>query len=83
MHTVITTDAVSTTHTMFGKLHRENGPAQIYPDGAQHWYRNGELHLEDGPAVEDLRCSAPAIISANGNQYWYLDGAMQSKLKLI
>ena len=34
-----------------GKLHRENGPAQI-TDLHSFWLRNGILHRTDGPAVE-------------------------------
>ena len=33
-------------------------------DGSQHWYRNGELHREDGPA----------IVYPNGPQHWYRNG---------
>lgn len=34
-----------------GTLHREGGPAVIYPDGkGEKWYRHGLLHREDGPA---------------------------------
>jgi len=38
----------------------DNGKA----DGYKYWYRNGELHREDGPAIE----------YANGYKYWYLNG---------
>lgn len=34
-----------------GRLHREGGPAVVYPDGMQRWYRHGRLHRDDGPAV--------------------------------
>jgi hypothetical protein len=34
------------------KLHREDGPAVIYPDGFQQWYQYGKLHRVDGPAIE-------------------------------
>ncbi len=34
-----------------GKLHREDGPAVIYPDGAEMWYQYGSLHRDDGPAI--------------------------------
>jgi hypothetical protein len=47
-----------------GNLHREDGPAIIYPFGSQRWYINGNIHREDGPAY----------ISPNGNQIWYKDG---------
>ena len=51
-------------HYHDGELHREDGPALIYPDGAQHWYLNGKRHREDGPAA----------IYPNGTQYWYRNG---------
>ena len=34
------------------KLHREDGPAVVYPNGAKEWRLNGKLHREDGPAYE-------------------------------
>ena len=33
-----------------GRLHREDGPAEIYPSGNKYWYKNGKVHREDGPA---------------------------------
>jgi hypothetical protein len=36
----------------------------IFVDGTQMWYRNGELHREDGPAV----------IYADGHQEWWVSG---------
>ena len=33
-------------------------------ENGRSWYLNGELHREDGPAVE----------YANGNRRWYLNG---------
>ena len=47
-----------------GELHREDGPAIIFPDGIQHWFINGNFHREDGPAV----------IYPDGRQYWYING---------
>jgi hypothetical protein len=47
-----------------GDLHREDGPAVIFPDGSQAWFLNGKYHREDGPAV----------IYSNGNREWYLSG---------
>ena len=52
-----------------GKLHREDGPAEIYPDGTQIWYLNGRLHREDGPAV----------IHPDGTQFWHLNGKRHRK----
>ena len=51
------------------------------------WYKEGNLHREDGPAIEYAdgtkywyknnllhREDAPAIEYANGNKYWYKSG---------
>jgi len=40
-----------------------------YANGDKYWYKNGELHREDGPAVE----------LANGKKYWYLNGKRYEK----
>jgi len=46
-------------------LHREDGPAVSYADGAiKHWYYHGELHRLDGPAME----------YSWGDQYYYIHG---------
>ena len=37
---------------------------EIDADGNKEWFLNGELHREDGPAIE----------FANGNKAWYLHG---------
>jgi len=52
------------SHYLDGRLHREDGPAIIYPDGSRVWYLNGHLHREDGPA----------IIWPSGSRWWYLNG---------
>ena len=49
-----------------GKLHREDGPAIIYPNGTEVWYLNGHRH----------RVCGPAITTYNGTQVWYKDGKM-------
>lgn len=41
-------------------IHRDNGPAIIWDDGAQFWYQNGVNHREDGPSS----------IYANGDIRW-------------
>ncbi len=61
LFTVLTINDNCTTYRLFGKLHRDNGPAIIYPDGEQKWYQNGNLHRDDGPA----------IIHSDGTQKWY------------
>jgi hypothetical protein len=60
---------------------------KVYADGDKYWYLNGELHREDGPAVEESdgsknwwlngelhREDGPAIEWANGDKSWYLNG---------
>ena len=37
---------------------------KVYDDGIKHWYLNGKLHREDGPAIE----------GSDGNKYWFLNG---------
>jgi hypothetical protein len=46
------------------KLHREDGPALIDPDGEKWWCKDGKLHREDGPALR----------FGNGYKEWWLDG---------
>ena len=68
------------------KLHREDGPAVIIPDGDKYYYRNNYLHREDGPALEFAdgtkqyrindkvhRLDGPAIISSNGNRKYFIE----------
>ena len=70
-----------------GKLHRENGPARKYPNGAKFWYFNGLSHREGGPAREWADgCrhwiqkgllhneDGPAKIDAYGNKWWFING---------
>ena len=45
-----------------GQLHRIHGPAIIYPNGSEYWFRHGERHRTDGPAIN----------WANGTKWWYL-----------
>jgi hypothetical protein len=34
-----------------GEKHRQNGPAEIHPNGYEAWYWRGVLHRDKGPAV--------------------------------
>ena len=43
---------------------KENSVCRTGADGSNHWYLNGELHREGGPAVE----------WADGSKWWYLNG---------
>ena len=60
---------------------------KVDTNGDKIWYLNGNLHREDGPAVEYAngdkiwylngnrhREDGPAIEYANGTKYWYLNG---------
>jgi hypothetical protein len=51
-------------HYHNGRLHREDGPAVIWPDGDQCWCLKGLFHREDGPA----------FIYRDGTPAWYLNG---------
>lgn len=59
----------------------------VLANGNKLWYLNGELHREDGPAVECAdeyrewwlnnklhRADGPAVERADGTKVWYLDG---------
>ena len=58
---------------------------RVYPNGSKFWCLNGQLHREDGPAVEGAdakywwlngklhREDGPAYESANGSKSWYLN----------
>jgi len=60
---------------------------KVSTNGTKEWYLNGELHREDGPAVnyadgtkvwclngERHRIDGPAIEGINGYKAWYLNG---------
>lgn len=47
-------------------IHREDGPAIIYPNGTKIWFQNGKHHRVDGPAVEWY----------DGGQIWYQYGKL-------
>ena len=62
---------------------------QVFANGWKYWHLNGELHREDGPAVECAngdkkwylndklhREYGPAIECANGDKKWYLNGKL-------
>ncbi len=52
-----------------GKVHRDDGPAMIAPNGYQSWYKNDIHHRDNGPAA----------ILPNGTQYWYKNGKLYRK----
>ena len=46
--------------------HRVDGPALVWADGEQYWYRRGRFHFAHGPA----------IIWPGGRLRWYEDGQL-------
>lgn len=60
---VISSDGIR-RYFVDGKLHRENGPSIIKPNGDAYWHKHNLLHREDGPAIE----------FADGESVWYLNG---------
>lgn len=76
-----------------GRLHREDGPAIVFNNGGERWFRHGHLHREDGPAVvepdgymvwyqNDLRHreDGPARVYPDGRKEWCRLGR---QLKLV
>ena len=47
-----------------GYPHRDDGPAIIFPDGRQYWYRHGLPHRDDGPC----------IVYPDGRKFWFVNG---------
>ena len=60
---------------------------KVNTNGDKHWYLNGKLHREDGPACEYAdgtkywylnderhREDGPAVECADGDKLWYLNG---------
>ena len=51
-----------------GQLHRDDGPAMIWPDGTKLWYQNDKRHRTDDPAV----------ILSDGSEEWFLNDKQYS-----
>ena len=60
---------------------------KAYSDGDRHWFLNGKLHREDGPAIEGSsgskrwflngelhRGDGPAVEYSSGSKEWFLNG---------
>lgn len=58
-------------------VHRLGGPAAIWRDGREAWYRNGLLHREDGPA-RVIWCKSCGDYGYQRRLY-YLDGKRVSQ----
>ena len=59
---------------------------RVYKNGDKIWYKEGQFHREDGPAIEYAcgdkfwykngkyhRIDGPAVECASGSKYWYID----------
>ena len=68
----------------------------VFKNGTRNWYRNGDLHREDGPAIEEPdgtrwwyrngklhREDGPAIEEPDGTKYWYLDNKNLSEEEIM
>jgi hypothetical protein len=79
----------SSEHTRPKVLHREDGPAVEYANGARAWYLNGIKHRKDGPAIVHSdeskhwyisgklhREDGPAVEYLDGHRYWYVAGKL-------
>lgn len=89
---IVDPDGIQRWYNKEGVIHRENGPAVIYPSGTEYWYRNGKYHREDGPAVNRNdgymewrindkfhREDGPALIWPSGKTFYFLNGKALSK----
>ena len=56
-----------------GQLHRDDGPARIWPDGTTEWWVEHKRHRLDGPAV----------IHPDGRQEWWINGILADKLTVM
>ena len=63
MKRIVDEDGTTRYYNDEGQLHKEDGPAIEFLNGAKYWYINGQYHREDGPACE----------CANGDKYWYIN----------
>ena len=85
--TEINSDGAKIWRNQEGELHRDNGPAVIYPNGQQEYYQNECLHRLDGPAIvipflyyeyyqngKRHRLDGPSIMRSDGYQAYWVDG---------
>ena len=67
-----------------------------YLDGSKHWKLNGQLHREDGPAIEFVngikqwwfnglfhREDGPAVEWADGRKAWFLNGKQYTEEEYV
>lgn len=66
---VVGSDGSRRYYNNLGQLHRDDGPAVEYTDGARLWYQSGVLHRTNGPAT----------VRAGGYCEWWIKGLPHSK----
>lgn len=71
-------------------LHREDGPAMLFPSKMEYWYNHGVQHRENGPAMIDIqhevrrwyfngklhRIGGPAVTVRDDEEEWWIDGVL-------
>ena len=70
--------------------------AKVYADGTKFWYLNGQLHRENGPAIEWAdgskewyknsklhREDGPAYELSDGTKFWYIEGVKLSEKEFL
>lgn len=86
-HNGLNFSEVRGSRSCFFVLHRENGPAVIFPDESRAWFNEDRLHRTNGPAVVRSdgskewwvngrlhREGRPAIQRGNGSKEWWVNG---------
>jgi hypothetical protein len=66
---IVKTDSGSISYFKNGFLHREDGPARIFPEGYQGWHLEGKFHNLNGPAR----------IYPNGSEEYWVYGKKTTK----
>ena len=61
---VVTANGTRRYYNGAGQVHRDEGPAVEWWDGAQEWYQNGRLHRTNGPAA----------VYPDGDKHWFQNG---------
>nr|QBK85436.1 MAG: hypothetical protein LCMAC101_00230 [Marseillevirus LCMAC101] len=66
--TMVNSNGQMEWYDLEGKLHRDKGPARIFPDDCFEWYQHGNIHRDE--------CDYPASICVNGGRRWYRNGKL-------
>lgn len=61
-------------HRVNGVIHREDGPAIEYANGAKEWWLNGKKHRIDGAAIEHINIRDPFEGKVYTAKEWWVNG---------